>query len=87
LQGFPADFCTDLGIAEPTEADLAFWAAVWETHRKIMGKSKKPKTRNQLLKWLKNPHTDGAEYRLWGNGIALPCAVFVLGGIAEQASK
>jgi len=87
LQGFPADFCSDLGIAEPTEADLAFWAGVWETHRKIMGKSKKPKTRNQLLKWLKNPHTDGAEYRLWGNGIALPCAVFVLGGIAVQASK
>jgi len=82
LQGFPSDFCSDLGIAEPTEEDIAFWAAVWETHRRVMGKSEKPKSRTQLIKWLKNPHTDGAEYRLWGNGIALPCCVFVLGGIA-----
>ena len=81
LQGFPADYCANLGIAEPTEADLAFWAGVWETHRLVVGKTSKPKSRTQLIKWLKNPHTDGAEYRLWGNGIALPCAVFVLGGI------
>jgi DNA (cytosine-5)-methyltransferase 1 len=29
------------------------------------------------------PHSDSAEYKLWGNGIALPCAVFVLGRIAR----
>ena len=46
-----------------------------------MGTSAKPKTDNQLIKWLKNPHSDSAEYRMWGNGIALPCAVFVLAGI------
>jgi len=81
LQGFASDYCSDLGIVEPTEADIAFWAAVWETHRLVVGKTSKPKSRTQLIKWLKNPHSDGAEYRLWGNGIALPCAVFVLGGI------
>jgi DNA (cytosine-5)-methyltransferase 1 len=55
-----------------------------ETARVIKGASSKPKTRNQIVKWLKNPHSDTAEYKMWGNGISLPIVVFVLGGIAEQ---
>lgn len=35
------------------------------------------KTDKQIIKWLKNPHTDSAEYKMWGNGIALPCAIFI----------
>ena len=34
-------------------------------------------------KWYNALHTDSAEYKMWGNGIALPCAAFVLGGVAE----
>ena len=81
LQGFPDWWCADLGTENPTEEDIAFWRGVFETHRKIMGTSTKPKTDNQLIKWIKNPHSDSAEYKMWGNGIALPCAVFVLEGI------
>jgi len=81
LQGFPAWWCAGLETPEPTEEEIAFWAEVWETHRKIMGTSTKPKSRNQLVKWLKNPHSDAAEYRLWGNGVPLPCVFFVLAGI------
>jgi len=29
----------------------------------------------------KDPHSDSASYKMWGNGVALPCVVFVLGGI------
>jgi DNA (cytosine-5)-methyltransferase 1 len=29
------------------------------------------------------PHSDSAEYRLWGNSLAVPCAYTVLAGIAE----
>jgi len=29
------------------------------------------------------PHSDSAEYKMWGNGIALPCAEFVIGRIAK----
>ena len=83
LQGFPPDWCADIETPEPTEAEIEFWADVWETHREILGKSKKPKTRNQLIKWLKSPHSDSAEYKMWGNGVALPCVVFVLGGIVR----
>ena len=38
-------------------------------------------TEKQILKWLKQPHSDAAEYKLWGNGVALPCVFFVLAGI------
>ncbi|EOS20656.1 DNA (cytosine-5-)-methyltransferase, partial [Lachnospiraceae bacterium 3-1] len=74
LQGFPDWWCDGLGTENPAEDELAFWREVFETHRKIMGTSKKPKTDRQILKWLKDPHSDSAEYRMWGNGIALPNA-------------
>lgn len=81
LQGFPDWWCGDLGVAEPTEADITFWSDVFETHRKIVGNSMKPKTEKQIRKWLMNPHSDAAEYKMWGNGVALPCVYFVLSGI------
>ncbi len=79
LQGFPDYWCSDLGIDNPTEEDISFWSDVWETHRKIIGKSSKPKTRKQIIKWLNNPHSDSAEYKMWGNGVALPNAAHVVG--------
>lgn len=81
LQGFPDWWCDDLGTEQPTDEDVAFWREVFETHRKVMGTSSKPKTDAQIIKWLKSPHADSAEYKLWGNGVALPCVHFVLAGI------
>lgn len=81
LQGFPDWWCSDLGTAEPTEEEIKWWSAVFEIHRLIMGTSTKPKTENQIIKWLKDPHSDSAEYKMWGNGVALPNVVFVLSGI------
>ena len=85
LQGFPDWWCSGLGTEEPTEDDLAFWREVFETHRKIAGTSAKPKTDKQIIKWLKDPHSDSAEYKMWGNGVALPNVYFVLSGIVYYA--
>ena len=85
LQGFPDWWCSGLGTEEPTEEDLAFWREVFETHRRIAGTSTKPKTDKQIIKWLKDPHSDSAEYRMWGNGVALPNVYFVLSGIVYYA--
>ena len=85
LQGFPDWWCDGLGTDEPTEEDVAFWTEVFETHRKVMGTSSKPKTRNQIIKWIKEPHSDSAEYKMWGNGVALPNVCFVLSGIVYYA--
>lgn len=82
LQGFPDWWCRDLGTENPTEEELAFWADVFEMHRKIVTHAKNPKTEKQIRKWLADPYTDSAEYRIWGNGICLANAFFVLAGIA-----
>ena len=81
LQGFPDWWCSALGTEEPSEEDIAFWRDVFETHRAVTGSASKPKTDAQIVKWLKDPHADSAEYKLWGNGVALPCVCFVLAGI------
>jgi DNA (cytosine-5)-methyltransferase 1 len=81
LQGFPDWWCSDLGTEDPSEEEIRFWTEVWETHRRIVNPKVKPKTRNQILKWIKQPHSDAAEYKMWGNGVALPCVYFVLAGI------
>ena len=85
LQGFPDWWCGGLGTEEPAEDELSFWREVFETHRKIAGTSTKPKTDKQIIKWLKNPHSDSAEYKMWGNGVALPNVYFVLSGIVYYA--
>lgn len=80
LQGFPDWWAQGLETEEPTEDDVSFWRDVFDTYSEIMGT--KPRSDSQIIKWLKNPHSDSAEYKMWGNGVALPCVWFVLAGIA-----
>ena len=81
LQGFPDWWCDDLGTENPTETEIQEWTQVFNEYAAVMGT--KPKTRNQIEKWLKDPYTDTAAYKMWGNGVALPCVWFVLSGIAR----
>ena len=71
LQGFPDWWCSDLGTENPTEEEIAYWRDVFETHRVITNSAAKPKTEKQLMKWITKPHSDSAEYKMWGNGICL----------------
>lgn len=81
LQGFPDWWCSDLNNENPTAEEVDRWKHIFEEYRAAVGKSSKLKTDKQIIKWLKNPHSDSAEYKLWGNGVALPCVYFVLAGI------
>lgn len=83
LQGFPDGWADDLAIENPTEDDVLYWKMVFKEHSKALGISKKEKTDNQIRKWLQNPESDSAKYKLWGNGIALPCAMMVMEGIVN----
>ena len=87
LQGFPDWWCDDLATQEPTQIDIDYWKEVFETHRKVMGTSSKPKSESQIIKWLKDPHSDSAEYKMWGNGVALPNVFFVLSGIVWASGQ
>ena len=87
LQGFADWWCSGLGTENPNEEEIDRWAGVFETFRKLTDASKKPKTRKQIAKWLQDPYSDAAEYKMWGNGVALPCVYFVLSGIVWAAEK
>ncbi|MEE3451517.1 MAG: DNA (cytosine-5-)-methyltransferase, partial [Acutalibacteraceae bacterium] len=82
LQGFPTDWCSDLGTENPTAGDIAYWREIFNEYNREIGKNTKPKSDKQIIKWLKNPHSDSAEYALWGNAITVNVGVFVLSGIA-----
>lgn len=56
---------------------MAFFGGVWAAWGK-------PKTRKQVAKWLANPNTDSAEYKAYGNSLAIPCAADVIGRVARE---
>ena len=87
LQGMPTWWCDDLGTENPTDVQIDWWQNVFETYNKAIGKECKPKSRKQIEKWLKDPYSDSAAYKMWGNGIAACNAWFVLAGIACYAQK
>ena len=82
LQGFPSYW----GIVNPvenlTDEDYTFWLGVRNTYAEINGKATKEYTKQQMLSWYNKLHSDSAEYKMWGNGIALPNALYVMQGIA-----
>jgi DNA (cytosine-5)-methyltransferase 1 len=83
LQGFP-DNWGHLDIKEKfTKEEYEFWLDIRNTHAIINGKATKQYTKEQMLSWYNKLHTDGAEYKMWGNGIALPNALYVMQGIAD----
>ena len=75
--------CDDLATGKATDEELYFWHRVWKTYTEINGG--KMKSDKQLRSWLSDPYSDSAEYKMWGNGVALPCVYFVLYGIAWAA--
>jgi DNA (cytosine-5)-methyltransferase 1 len=84
LQGFP-DRWGDINSFDPNE--WKFWEEVRNTHADINGRAVKEYTEKQIKTWYNKLHTDSAEYKMWGNGIALPPALYVLQGIVEAMIK
>lgn len=85
LQGFPDKWGHPDKKEDFTEEEYKFWLEVRNTYAKINGKSEKEYTKAQMLTWYSKLHTDSAEYKMWGNGIALPNALYVMQGIVTEA--
>ena len=81
LQGYPDGWCENLESPAPSNKEADRWEAIFEEWRTAMGGKTKPKTRRQIIRWLQNPHTDSAEFKAYGNSVAVPCVFFVLAGI------
>lgn len=81
LQGYPAGWTENLAVENPTEEQVDFFIEVWTRWAAINGT--KPKSRKQVIKWLSDPQSDSAEYKAYGNSLAIPCSSDVLGKIAR----
>lgn len=84
LQGFPDHWGEITKKKDFTDEEYRFWLEVRNTHAAINGKTVKDYTKKQMLTWYNKLHTDSAEYKMWGNGIALPTALYVMQGISEE---
>ena len=81
LQGF-ADWWGHIEPKETlTDEEFRFWLEVRNTHAAINGKKVQDYTEKQMLTWYNKLWTDSAEYKMWGNGIALPPALYCMQGI------
>lgn len=85
LQGFPDGWGIPDHKDRLSNEELEFWQGVRDTCASIAGKPPKKYSAKSLTRWYNALHTDSAEYKMWGNGIALPCAAFVLGNIAKHS--
>lgn len=81
LQGFPDYWCEDTEVKNPSDEELSFWRGVWDRWCDLRGV--KRRSEKQICKWLASPPSDTAMYKLWGNGVALPCVAFVMGRIVS----
>ena len=81
LQGFPDAWGVPENKDDFSDEEYRFWLNVRNTYAAINGKAVHQYTRQQMLSWYNKLHTDSAEYKMWGNGIALPCAMYVMQGI------
>ena len=84
LQGFPDGWGIPDRKDKLSNEELEFWQGVRDTCASIAGKPPKKYSAKSLTRWYNALHTDSAEYKMWGNGIALPCAAFVLGNVAKH---
>ena len=86
LQGFPDGWTEHLETEEPGEQEIARWVGVFEDWYRAQGKTARASP-GRVAKWLKDPHSDAAQYKAYGNSVAVPCVFFVLAGIAWAENR
>ena len=82
LQGYPDGWTENLAVPDPTIEEVEFFTKVWADWAEINGT--KPKSLNQVIKWLADPQSDSAEYKAYGNSLAIPCSYDVIRRISEN---
>lgn len=82
LQGYPDGWTENLAVPDPTIEEVEFFTKVWADWAEINGT--KPKSLNQVIKWLAEPQSDSAEYKAYGNSLAIPCSYDVIRRISEN---
>ncbi len=86
LQGFADDWGVPEHKDDFTDEEYRFWLEVRNTHSVINGRKKKDYTKAQMLTWYNKLHSKASEYKMWGNGVALPPTLYCMQGIYDVLS-
>lgn len=89
LQGFP-DRWGDISEISKDSPEVAFWREVYRLDCEIKGKKQANSimcNTEKVADWHNKLHADSSEYKMWGNGIALPNALYVMQGICDAAVR
>ena len=84
LQGYPDDWTKLPKINDMTEEEFSFFLQIFLLDKAARGKKTRAPTKASLVKWYNKLDCDGNRYKMCGNSLAIPCALRVLGGIAEN---
>ena len=83
----PDMWCRLSQIEDMSDEDYEFWKQAHKTYAEINGKNYKEKTKQQMITWYNKLQVDSAEYKAYGNGMALPCVRVPIHGIAKHGAK
>lgn len=84
LQGFPDYWTVIQKIEDMSEEKYEFFKDAFLLDKKIRGKAvKNIPNKKQILKWYNKLDCDGTRYKQTGNSLAIPCALRVIGYIAD----
>ena len=87
LQGFPDKWGHPEQKDKLTDEEYAFWLKVRNEYAAINEKKMKDYTRKQMLTWYNRLHSDSSEYKMWGNGVALPPTLYCMQGICDAIAE
>ncbi|MCM1059431.1 MAG: DNA cytosine methyltransferase [Eubacterium sp.] len=88
LQGYPDDWTVLPKISAMSDKDYEFYKAIFLLDKAVRGVAvtKEPKE-SSLIRWYNGLDNDGARYRMLGNSLAIPCALRVIGYIANYERR
>ena len=87
LQGYPDGWCRNLETENPDEEEILLWTEIFREWDAVNGKPDRVRSRKAIVKWLSAPGSDAAEYKAYGNSVAVPCVFYVLAGIVWAHSE
>lgn len=88
LQGYPDGWTENISFDALSQEQVDQLEPIRKTWAEVNGKNYKPcKNMDALRKWFEGLRTDSAEYKAYGNSLAIPCSHDVIRRVAKEIRR